>query len=104
LNGSRGAAAVSAAVAAISATFEAAFAPLLLRLCLMAQLGLRPILYLGRDAGLADPAGLGLGADRRNGSGYRQKGQGGGRNQKSAHIASPGNGLKVTGVNQLGSL
>jgi hypothetical protein len=85
----RGAATVSAAVATVSAAFKAAFAPLLLRLGFVAQLGLRSILYLGRDARLADPAGLGLGADRRNRSGHSQKGQGSGRDRKSAHVASP---------------
>jgi hypothetical protein len=36
----------------------------LLWLGLMAQFGLRPVLHLWRDAGLADPVGFGLGADR----------------------------------------
>jgi hypothetical protein len=77
----------AAAVAAVSAAIEAAFTALLLRL--MAQFGLRPVLHLGRDAGLADTVRVRLGADRRNGSGRSQKGQGSGRDRKSAHVASP---------------
>jgi hypothetical protein len=61
----------------------------LLRRSLMAQFRLRPVLHLGRDAGLADPVGFGLGADCRKWRRRDQKCQGGGRDQKSAHVTSP---------------
>src|SRR5258706_539478 len=79
----------AAAATPVSAAVETALATLLLRRGLMTQFRLGPVLHLRRDAGLADPVRVGLGADRRKTGRCGQQSQGGGRGQKSAHVTSP---------------
>ena len=93
----------SRAAVTVSAAVEMAALRLLrlLRLGLVAQLRLGAVLNFRRDAGLADPVGMGLCTERRGRPSH--KGQGGG-NQKTAHRNFPVKTIIVTSVNRLGSL